>query len=439
MLSKSKHIKYEYSNGKDRVFLSYQRESFDFVLKLSEYLEANGIKTWYAPRNIKLAGLWPEKLHEAVENCRCLLLLYTRHADKSKHVIREVSIADDYNKPILWLKLDKSEPESKVLKYFLKLVQTVECDKEGVLFETLSNALSPDSINFSGLKDSLKLNTSSTEGLSTTQWSKGIYAFDTADEAAECAARVYFEKAKVSPERTLLLPTGRSAKRVFQAMLRLATGEYAASPFGDCYLMNDTETFGVSMNHPTSRVRAIRENLINILSAMNRAPEESRLLFFGQGDDCLDPEDAAAQNLANHPPVIHGISISPYMEIIGYDLGRHTGDIVNDGPRVVEVTDETREYIDAKQKSHSIYTVGLKTALATDILLMLAFESDKSNAIERLFKEDVDPSVPVTLLRNHENAYLITTKEIVSRAGLENHAIKNLSPTEAAKCIMNQI
>ena len=436
MLTKDKHIKYEYSDGKDRVFISYQSESFEFVVKLSEYLEDKGVKTWYAPRNIKFAGLWPEKLHEAVENCKCLLLLYTKQADKSKHVIREVSIADDYNKPILWLKLDKSEPESKILKYFLRLVQTVEYNQENVLFEALYKTLSLKNINFSGLSG---LGTASTDNIKINQWSRGLYAFDTPDEAAECAARLYFETAKNNPKKTLLLPTGRSAKRVFQAMLKIAAAEYSECPFYDAFLMNDTETFGVSMNHPTSRVKSIKDNLINILSAMNRGPENSKLLFFGQSDNCLDPETMAIENLLAYPPAVHGISISPYMEIIGYDLGCHDKNIVNDGPKVIEITDETKDYIDAKQKSHSIYTIGLKTVLSAQTLLMLAFETDKSNAIERLFKEGVDPNIPMTLLQEHKNAYLITTKEIIKKAKLEDYAITNYSPKEAMKCIMQEI
>jgi len=125
-------IKYEYSNGEDRVFISYQRDSLDFVLKLSQRLEDKGVKTWYAPRNIKISGLWPEKLHEAIQNCKALLLLYTENADKSKHVMREVGIADEFNKPILWLKLDSTEPKSKILKYFLKLIQTIEYQNDEV-------------------------------------------------------------------------------------------------------------------------------------------------------------------------------------------------------------------------------------------------------------------------------------------------------------------
>lgn len=433
-----KTVKYEYSNGKDRVFISYQRESYDFVLMLSEYLEKSGVKTWYAPRNIKLSGLWPDKLHEAIENCKCLLLLYTEYADKSKHVIREVAIADEYNKPVMWLKLDSTEPKSKILKYFLKLVQTIEYNNDTALLEKLRDILKEDVISFDELSKTVVINKESKLDITVEQWSKGIYAFETADEAAECAARVYFGVAKDHPDTTALLPTGRSAKRLFQAMIRLTASEYKKWPLADMYLMNDTETFGVKRNHPTSRVKTINDNLINILSAMNIAPDPSKLVFFGESNDEIEPEDVAKQNLIKYPPAVYGISISPYMEIIGYDIGTHKSDITNDGPRVIEVTDETKDYIDKRQKSHSIYTIGLKTALSAETLMILAFESNKSNAIERLFKENLDPDIPVTLLRQHKNAYVIITKEIAEKANVTELSIMNLSPEEAAECILQK-
>ncbi len=430
-----KTIKYESSDGTDRIFISYQRDSFDFVLKLSDYLESNGIKTWYAPRNIKFSGLWPEKLHEAIQNCKALLLLYTQNADKSKHVMREVSIADEYNKPILWLKLDRTEPKSKTLKYFLELIQTVEYQEDGQVFEILRDIFSADKINTDLSANAHVRATTATSDISVEPWARGIYAFDTADEAAECAARVYFNIAERTPESTVLLPTGRSAKSIFQAMLRVVANEYDACPFKNVYLMNDTETFGVKPTHQTSRIKAINDNLLNILTLMNRGVPDEAIKFFGDtGDDC-EPEDIAREQLAKYPPSVYGVSVSPYMEIMGYDVGLHGDNIVNDGPRVVDVTDETKEYIDSKQKSHSIYTVGMKSALESETLMILAFTKDKSNAIERLFKESIDPEFPITMLRKHNNAYVIITKDIAEKSGLSNFAITDLSPKEAAECI----
>ena len=197
---KANNIKYEYSDGKGCIFISYQSKSFPFVYKLSSFLENRGVKTWYAPRNIQFEAIWPEKLHEAIQNCKALLLLYTEEADKSKHVIREVAIADEYNKPVLWLKLDASDPSSKVLKYFLSLVQTIEYSGDDAILDTLYNIFSQDSINFEQLKNDLLINTESIDDLEIDNWAKGIYAFNTVDDAAECVARVYFSACNTSPK-----------------------------------------------------------------------------------------------------------------------------------------------------------------------------------------------------------------------------------------------
>lgn len=238
-------VKYESSDGTGRVFISYQKKSFDFVMDLSQYLEKNGVKTWYAPRNIKISGKWPEKLCEAISNCRALLLLYTDEADKSRHVMREVQIADDENKPIIWMRLDNSQP-SKTLKYFLSLIQSInyETDRKEKIENLLLSILKKEPVDAEVLKENTQQLYQSTKNLKPVTWSKGIFAFDNQDDAGECVARVYFEMAQKIPFGTVLLPTGRSARTVFYSMLRVSS-EYSKCPFGSAYIMNDTETFGV--------------------------------------------------------------------------------------------------------------------------------------------------------------------------------------------------
>lgn len=430
-------IKYEQSDGKDRVFISYQSNSFEFVLKLSDYLESNGVKTWYAPRNIKFGSMWPAKLCEAIKNCKVLLLLYTQEADRSKHVMREVQLADDFMKPILWLKLDNSNP-SKTLKYFLSLIQSLEWDGDkDRIFSLLLKILQKDKIDVSFLSSIKDVNTrNSTKDIAVNQWSKGIYAFSDANQAGECVARVYFAMAKENPDSTLLLPTGRSAKSVFYGMIRVAN-EYDGCPFGDAHIMNDTETFGVAPTHATSRIKTINDYLINPLNGMGKGPSEDRLnYFYGIDADDIDTDEKARMTLEKYPPSAYGISVSPFCEIIGYDIGSHDESIVNDGPQLIKVNDETKDYIDRKQKSNSIYTVGMGTALKSKLLMVLAFDKEKCSAIERLLKEDIDANAPITLLRKHPNAFLILTNDIIEKIGIEKYAVMDLSPEEAAKCIL---
>lgn len=425
-------VKYDESDGKGRVFISYQRNSLSFVLSLSDFLEKNGVYTWYAPRNIRISAKWPEKLYEAIANCKALLLLYTDEADKSKHVMREVNIADSEDKPIIWMRLDNSQP-SKTLKYFLSLIQSIdyESKKKEEIEYILLNILNKDPISVNGIIEDKELKLqNSTKSLEQVDWSNGIYAFNTADEASECAARVYFGMAEKRPESTLLLPTGRSAKSIFYSMIRIVN-EYPQNPFGSTYLMNDTETFGVMPSNSTSRIKAINDFLITPLKNMGKSPKESQLHFYCGISAEIEPEIAAAKNLEEFPPSCHGISVSPYCEVLGYDLGAHDASIVNDKPCVVKINDETKEYIEQNQKTNYLYTVGMGTALKAELLMILAFDKDKSSAIERLFKEEIDPCAPITLLRNHKNAYVIITKEIARKSNLKNTI--EISPKEAAK------
>ena len=170
---------------------------------------------------------------------------------------------------------------------------------------------------------------------------------------------------------------------------------------------------------------------------MGKGPAENKLNFFyGIDADDFDTEEKARKPLEKYSPSAYGISVSPFCEIIGYDLGLHDESIVNDGPQLIKVNNETKDYIDRKQKSNSIYTVGMGTALKSKLLMILAFDKEKSGAIERLLKEDIDVNVPITLLRKHPNAFLILTTDIVKKIGIEKYAITGLSPEEAAKCIL---
>jgi 6-phosphogluconolactonase/glucosamine-6-phosphate isomerase/deaminase len=431
-------VKYEPSDGRDRIFISYQRNSLSFVLTLSRYLESHGVKVWYAPRNIKFGAFWASKLNEAISNCKALLLLYSDEADKSLHVLREVNLADTYHKTILWVKFSEEETHSVNLKYYLNIVQTMTWEKrnEAEFLDLITGILSKPKIDYDALTVAKGVSSgSSTLELPIKPWGKGLYVFKTPEEAGECVARLYFAIGQAHPNSTLLLPTGRSAKTIFYAMIRNAH-DYPGCPFGDADLMNDTETFGVTSRHPTSRIKGIVEGLIEPLRDMGKAPKANQLTFFAGVAGERDPEVEAAEALKAHPIAMAAVSVSPYCEVIGYEFGAHDIAIIHDGPKALEVTDQTKDYIDCDQKTNYLYSVGLGSLLASPLLLLLAFDEKKGDAIERLYKEESDPSAPITLLRNHPNAYCIITEDVAKKAGLEAYAIRGKSPKEVAECIL---
>lgn len=428
------YIKYEPSDGKDSIFISYQSNSKDTIINFSNMFEQNGCKTWYAPRNIACGHEWSIDIKNAISNCKVLLLVFTHDADNSEQVYREITLADYYKKPVLWINLDKSRPDN--LLYFLGAIQWYESST----YDDLIEILKKDNISEYLKSNRNKLKKEIIDEKEFNNFTKAIYAFETPEDAARCAARVYFEKAQIVKNNLFLLPTGRSGKRVFYEMIKIAS-EYK-KPFGKNYIMNDTETIGVKTNDKTSRFNAIDENLLKVLDTLNKKPKDKYIIKFGMNNK-LEPEEYAKEIIDDLDVSVYGISISPYMEIIGYCNGKHEKSEFG-GPRIIEITKDTKEYIDNRQKVSSIYTVGMQTVYKSDILMILAFddnaqenlEASKSVAINRLFRGEKTIDVPLTCLRDHNNAYVITTKEIASKAKILEYAITNISPEEAAKCII---
>lgn len=76
------------------IFLSHHSGKVELVNHLSKYLERNGLETWYAPRNIRSGQIWDEAIHEAIKQCKAVVLLFCALADTSIQVKRELSLAD---------------------------------------------------------------------------------------------------------------------------------------------------------------------------------------------------------------------------------------------------------------------------------------------------------------------------------------------------------
>ena len=273
-----------------------------------------------------------------------------------------------------------------------------------------------------------------------SDWAKGVIAFCTDKNAAECAARVYFSMAMEHPNSSIILPTGRSAKRVFQSMLQVAT-EFDDCPFGKARLISDTETFGVLSKHENSRTKHINEMLIEPLRRIKKEPTVEQLHFLsGVFTDSSDPVKNAQKAIKMFPPSIHAVSVSPAGEILGYEVNTYNDidEIINDPPRIVEVGEYSKKYIDPNQPSKSIISIGLGTALSADVLLILVFDTHKAKILSHLFTGSMTAKIPVTLLRNHPNAFVLTTERIAREAKIDNMVISKKNAKEAAEWIIGR-
>lgn len=423
-----------------KIFISYHSSKFELVAHLSKYLERNGVATWFAPRNIRAGEQWDKAINDAIKDCKALVLLFCAQADSSRQVKRELSLADKYKKPVFWLRIERVEPNN--LSYFLTSTQWLDwLDTRDITLEKLVEDLTSfdskpkelEEINVSHGNDPCAVKVEKNKS-----WAKGVIAFDSDRAAAECVARVYFDMAQKNPESSVILPTGRSATAVFRAMVRIAD-EYDGCPFGEARIMSDTETFGVWQEHETSRTKHINEKLIEPLQEMDKAPSKRQLNLLNGIYTDSDPLLKARKLLREFPPCVHAVSISPVGEVLAYEVGTYTDieDIIDDGPRIVEVGEHSKKYIDPNQPSKAIMTIGLGGALSASVLLILIFDMQKANILNRLFNGPMTAGLPATLLRNHPNVYVITTKSVAHEADIDDLINAQDDPREASNWIIS--
>lgn len=346
-----------------------------------------------------------------------------------------MALADKYHKPVFWVKIENVEPNN--LGYFLTATQWLNwLDNRDDTLEQLvadiydiektaipSEAAEPvdDGCIFKR------------EG----SWAKGVFAFPSDRDAAECAARVYFDMAQTHPDSTVILPTGRSATMIFRAMNKIVD-EYEGCPFGEAHIISDTETFGVWSEHETSRTRHIKDMLIAPLKRKHKEPPEENLHLLSGVYTDNDPVKSAQRTIRLFPPVVHAVSLSPLGEVLAYEVGTYNDidAIIDDAPRIVEVGEHSKKYIDPNQPSKSILTIGMGTALQLEILLIVAFDIQKASIVNRLFNGPMTAGIPATLLRNHPNAYILTTEKVAAEAKVLDLSCNIKNANEAAKWII---
>ncbi|HWS86942.1 MAG TPA: TIR domain-containing protein [Pyrinomonadaceae bacterium] len=84
------------------VFISYASEDESVADEISRALEAQGIRCWYAPRDIPYGSDFAEAIFDAISASRLMIVIISPDANNSRHVEREVRLAsDDTNIPII--------------------------------------------------------------------------------------------------------------------------------------------------------------------------------------------------------------------------------------------------------------------------------------------------------------------------------------------------
>lgn len=108
-----------------QVFISHSSKDHQFAMRLVEFLEANGIYCWIAPRDIPYGQNWSAEIVEAIETSKIMLFVFTEHSNHSEQVIREINLALENGVLVIPIRL-KEIPYNKSLSYYLSTVQWAE-------------------------------------------------------------------------------------------------------------------------------------------------------------------------------------------------------------------------------------------------------------------------------------------------------------------------
>lgn len=106
------------------VFISHSSHDAAFAEKVCALLESAGHKCFIAPRDIRSGKVYAEELMLGIERSDVLVLLMSRKANSSPHVLREVEHAASTSIPILVYSLEEVEL-TKSMEYFLMTHQWV--------------------------------------------------------------------------------------------------------------------------------------------------------------------------------------------------------------------------------------------------------------------------------------------------------------------------
>ena len=100
------------------VFISYATPDRSIAEAACGYLEKRQIRCWMAPRDILPGTDYTESIHRAIDESRTMVLVFSSHAARSPHVLREIEAAVKRNLTIIPFRVEAVEP-SGAMQYYL--------------------------------------------------------------------------------------------------------------------------------------------------------------------------------------------------------------------------------------------------------------------------------------------------------------------------------
>ena len=107
------------------VFISYSHKDKTVADAICAALEADGVRCWYAPRDIVPGADWAASIIDAIKTTKVMVLIFTDFANASTQVLREVNNAVSNGVVIVPFKLTETLP-TEGMQYYLSTVHWLD-------------------------------------------------------------------------------------------------------------------------------------------------------------------------------------------------------------------------------------------------------------------------------------------------------------------------
>src|SRR4051794_10457306 len=106
-------------------FISHSAQDKKIAEMICAALEQEAVRCWVAPRDVRPGKSFPGEITRAIQQCKVMLLIFSRHSNSSEQVLREVQLAVDCRLPIVRLRIEDI-PLSDDLRYYLSTPQYLD-------------------------------------------------------------------------------------------------------------------------------------------------------------------------------------------------------------------------------------------------------------------------------------------------------------------------
>ncbi|MEJ2412085.1 MAG: ABC transporter substrate-binding protein, partial [Anaerolineales bacterium] len=92
------------------VFVSYSSKDKSIADAVVAAVEGEGIRCWYAPRDIAPGADWADSITKAIQETSMMVLVFSEKANRSQRVIDEINFAIDQGKTIIPFRIEPLNP-----------------------------------------------------------------------------------------------------------------------------------------------------------------------------------------------------------------------------------------------------------------------------------------------------------------------------------------